>query len=176
MSPWSARSMWAVELHRNCSVLVLSASSLRYSPLEVTPPGAARNQKGPYSNKRSLKDMCKKHLVTAFTRAVTLQKFCKIIVPNSTWFSGFCPSLLSTFLFTYLSCARVKTVRTATGAVVAVLLHAALCKAQTHTGRGQTPARPTQSSDSCAAETLRGKSRATRGKGAQTTCQRCPIR
>lgn len=52
MSPWSARSTWAVELHRNCSALVLSPSSLRYSPWEVTPLGAARNQKAPYSNKR----------------------------------------------------------------------------------------------------------------------------
>lgn len=176
MSPWSARSTWAVELHRNCSALVLSPSSLRYSPWEVTPLGAARNQKAPYSNKRYAQRHVQKApchcLYKGSDTAEILQDYCAKL----NMIFGFCPSLLSTFLFTYLSCARVKPVHTATGAVAAVLLHTALCKAQTHTGRGQTPARPTQSSDNCAAETLRGKSRATRGKGAQTTCQRCPIR
>lgn len=90
MSPWSARSTWAVELNRNYSVLLVSLSPLMYLPLKVTPLGATQNRKAHYSNKRgTLKDMCKKHLAPAFTKAVTLQKFCKIIMPNSTWFCIF---------------------------------------------------------------------------------------
>lgn len=58
-------------------------------------------------------------------KAVTLQKFCKIIVPNIIL--HFCCFPLATFLFTYLMHARVKTAHAAMGAVVAVLVCRRLC-------------------------------------------------
>lgn len=78
------------------SALCSCSLSLSCSSLKVTPPGAAQNQGVHYSDRHSdkkgtLKVTCKKHLATAFIRAVTLQKLNKIIMWNSTCYCGFCP-------------------------------------------------------------------------------------
>lgn len=106
MCPWSARSAWAVGLGRNCSLLALTVS-LVCSPLKVTPLDAAQNWKDHYSDKKgTLRVTRKKHLTTAFRRAVTLQKPNKIIKLNVIlWVLSFS---LSTFLFANSSCACVK--------------------------------------------------------------------
>lgn len=81
---------------------------------------------------------------------------------------------ISTFLFTDLSCACVKL---CIQPQVQLLLYCFAHSVQsfgTH-GPSADSIRPTQSSDGCAAETLRGKSRAMCGKGAQTMCQRSLI-